>query len=271
MSKLVSGLSKAYDMTPTAFKQNASVEVLKLINEHAGNLLGAFFDILNSEDAAILMNPMFVGNGHDGESPATLRYMEMKKIMSMGSSIVTGLGDIGGITSGLQGTAYSLMWYKLNALYEKLIPPSRRAKKVEYAAWYSWTVAKKAVPGGSLEALLTAAIRQKMYGAVGSFTKAGVTFGTGGVTGYLVNSATAAWIGPYLDSKFGQDTQTIAKALHWFGYLEKVVGRGVGKGPSRKILDVVWTEVALGKTSGVTLDDIIPEPCGWLVIADLLS
>ena len=85
-----------------------------------------------------------------------------------------------------------------------------------------------------------------------------------------MNSA-AAWISPKLDAIFGQDVQTLAKGLHWFGFLEKVVGRGVGKGPSRKILDVIWTEVALGKTSGVTLDEVIGEPRGWLVIADLMS
>lgn len=271
MSRLFWGAKTVFDNTPQPFKQNALVEGTKAVNGDLGNALAAVFELMEmQEEGAGLDNQMFTDNGHDGPSPNTTLYFRVKKALKIGSTIVTNLGDIGGVVSGTQGATYSLMWYKLNALFEKLIPPSRRAKKVEYSAWYSWTVAKKAVPGGSLEAILTGIMRQKMYGAVGGFTKAGITFGTGGITGFLVNS-TAAWIGPKLDLIFGQDLQTFAKALHWFAFLEKVVGRGTGKGPARRILDVIWTELSLGKTSGITLDQVVSEPRGWLVLADLMG
>lgn len=271
MSTLGSGVRTVLNNTPDPFKQNAMVEGVKLVDENLGNSLAAVFELMEMQpEGAGLDNPMFTGNGHEGPSPRTAEYFRAKKMLKIGSVIGTNLLNIGGLSSLGQGGAYGLMWYKLNALFEKLVPSSRRGKKVEYAAWYSWTVAKKAVPSGSLETMMTAIIRQKMYGTAGGLTQAGITFGTGGLTGYLVSS-TAKWIGPKLDQIFGQDVQTLAKGLHWFGFLEKVVGRGVGKGPSRKILDVIWTEIALGKTSGVTLDEIISEPRGWLVIADLLN
>lgn len=271
MSTLSSGVSTVLNATPQPFKTNAVVEGVKSVNEFYGNSLAAIFELMEMEpQGAGLDNPMFTDNGHEGESPNTTRYFRYKKSLKIASTIITNLGDLDGISSGIEGTTYGLMWYKLNALFSKLVPPSRQAKKIEYAGWFDWTVTKKAVPSGSLEAMLTAIIRQKMYGTVGGFTKAGITWGTGGFTGYIVKSG-AKWIGPKLDQVFGQDVQTLAKGLHWFAFLEKVVGRGVGKGPALRILDVLWTDLALGKTSGITFNDIIPEPRGWLVLADFLA
>ncbi len=113
-------------------------------------------------------------------------------------------------------------------------------------------------------------LKQKMYSGGGSAVKAGITFGTGGWIGYFVNSA-AASITPKLNAIFGQDIPPLAQGLHWFAFLETVVGRGAGKGPAMRILDVVWEQFAIGKGSGVSLADIIKEPRGWLVVADLLA
>ena len=57
----------------------------------------------------------------------------------------------------------------------------------------------------------------------------------------------------------------------FYGFVERVVGRGTGKGPYRRILDVIWTELSIGRVLGYTVDDILPEPRGWIVIADLLG
>jgi hypothetical protein len=92
----------------------------------------------------------------------------------------------------------------------------------------------------------------------------------GGVVGYFVSSA-GAYVGKKLDALFGQDIQTLAQGLHWNAFLEQFISRGRGKGPSTQILEVLCSELALGKTSGVTLQEIIPEPDGWLVIADLVG
>lgn len=63
----------------------------------------------------------------------------------------------------------------------------------------------------------------------------------------------------------------LAQGLHWTAFREQVVGGGRGKGPALRILDVIWTELALGKVSLPKLADVVKEPRGWLVIADLLS
>jgi hypothetical protein len=270
MSQTLSNASKAVSYIPTAFKANAAVEGVKAINENAGNLLAGLFDIVLADPASPeLDNPFFTQNGHDGLSPKTNTYLSLLKNLRMAGTIATSLGDVGGVVSASQSGAYSLMWYKLNALYEKLVPPSRRSKAVVYSGWFSYEVAKKAVPKGSLETHMTAIMRQKLYGAAGSATKAGITFSTGGLTGYFVNSA-ASTFAPYLDSWLGQDTQTLAQGLHWFAYLELVVGGGRGKGPALRILEVIWTEFTIGRAFLPALADIVREPRGWLVVADLL-
>lgn len=150
------------------------------------------------------------------------------------------------------------------------MPPSRRAKSVVYAGWFSYEVARKAVPAGSLETRLTAIIRQKMYATAGNAVTAGVKFGTEGLAGFFVDSA-IAWAAPTLDSWFGQDTIVLAQGLHWFAFLETVVGRGRGKGPALRILEMVWNEFSLGKVALPKLEDIVREPRGWLVIAEVLK
>src|SRR5579883_250341 len=165
MSTLSSGVSTVLNATPQPFKTNAMVEGVKSVNEFAGNSLAAIFELMEMEpQGAGLDNPMFTDNGHEGESPNTTRYFRYKKSLKIASTIITNLGDLDGISSGIEGATYGLMWYKLNALFSKLVPPSRQAKKVEYAGWFDWTVKKKAVPSGSLETMMTAIIRQKMYG-----------------------------------------------------------------------------------------------------------
>ena len=270
MTRFASAAATVVNATPTPFKQNAAVEGVKLIDENLGNSLAAVFELMEVEGADLLDNPMFTDNGHDGPSLRTRQYFRAKKLMQVTSIIATNLLDVGGVVSAGQAGSYGLVWYRLNALFKQLIPPSRQAKKAEYAAWYSWTVEKKAVPMGSLEALMIAAMRQKMYGVASSSTKAGITFGTGGFTGFIVNS-TASMIGPKLDQYLGQDVQTLAKGIHWKAFCEQVVGRGTGKGPARRILDVIWSDMSLGRASAVSLDDIIKEPQGWLVIADMMS
>ncbi|HEX7390673.1 MAG TPA: hypothetical protein VF286_11210 [Acidiphilium sp.] len=264
-------LSTAISYIPTPFKANAAVEGVKAINETAGNTLAGIFDLmLGEEEGNGLDNPHFEQNGHEGLSPNTRTYFQVKQGLKIASTIAVSVADVGGLASAAQSGAYSVMWYKLNALFEKLVPPSRRGKPATYSAWYSWEVAKKAVPKGSLESQMTAIMRQKMYGAAGGATKAGITWSTGGITGYFVSSASAV-IAPYLDRMFGQDLQTLAQGLHWFAFLELVVGRGQGKGPALRILDVIWTEMALGRASLPPVAVIVREPRGWLVIADLLS
>lgn len=261
----------------TKFGQSATaglaVEAVKAVDEDYGNLLGGILDIaLSDDDPAALDNPFFTQNGHEGESPHTNGYLYAKKCLGVVGTIGTSLLDAGGITSGASAAQSSLIWYKINGLFEQMIPPSRRAKPPEYAAWYSWQVAKKAVPAGSLEIQMRQILRQKMYCASGGATKAAIAFGTGGLVGIFVNAASSQ-LQDRLDSLFGQDVQTLAQGLHWFAFRESVVGRafGGGKGPACRILQILWNQFAVGRGSMVSLDSVIREPRGWLVIADLLN
>jgi hypothetical protein len=251
----------------------AAVEGVKAVHENAGNLLGGVLDIClaDAEDDA-LDNPHFTQNGHDGPSPNSNRYLFAKKGLGFAGTIATSLADAGGFTSGAVAAQDSVVWYRINALFQKMIPASRRAKPPQYAAWYSWEVARKAVSAGSLEIQLTRIMRQKLYSGAGGATKAGIAFGTGGLLGIFVNAA-ASQVQEGLDAMFGQDVQTLAQGLHWMAYREQAVGRiaGGGNGPANRILDVIWQQFALGHGGAVTRKDIVSEPRGWLVIADLLS
>jgi hypothetical protein len=271
VGSVLSGLSTAVSYIPSPFKSNAVVEGVKAVNENVGNLLAGAIDIANSESTDPgVVNPFFTQNGFDGPSPNTASYFRFKKWGGGAMTLAVSVGDVGGLSSAYQTGSYSLVWYKLNALFQKMIPPSRRAKPVVYAHWYSYEVAKKAVPAGSLETRMTAIMRQKMYGAVGGATKTGITFGTGGFTGYFVNSA-SSWLAPTLEKLFGQDVQHLAQGLHWFAYRELAISHGQGKGPAMRILEILWSDLAIGKSSGVTLEQIVREPCGWLVIADFIN
>lgn len=256
---------------PTPFLANAAVEGVKAYNEDWGNALGGIIDILSSEaDGAGLDNPMFTNNGHDGDSPKTRRYFRVKTGLKGVSTLAVAVLDQSGLAGGYQAASSSVTWYKVNALFNKMVPPSRRAKKVVYAHWYSYEVAKKAVSQGSLEIQMTRILRQKMYSAAGGVSKAAVAYGGGALLGYFVNSAASVWQ-ERLDSVFGQDVQTLAQGLHWFAFLETVVGRGRGKGPALRILEILWADLGLGRASLVSLDDVVREPKGWLVIADIIN
>jgi len=247
------------------------VEGVKAVHEDAGNLLGGVLDLAMAdpeEDA--LGNPYFAQNGHEGESPVTNRYLLAKKGLGIVGTIGTALLDAGGYTSGASAVQSSVVWYRINGLFERMVPASRRAKPPEYAAWYSWAVAKKAVPPGSLEVQMKRILRQKMYGAAGGATKAGIAFGTGGLLGIFVNAASSQ-LQERLDAIFGQDVQTLAHGLHWYAFRELVVGRGGGKGPALRILDLLWQQFALGHGGYVAIADVVREPRGWLVIADLMN
>ncbi len=250
-----------------------AVEAAKFVHEDAGNLLAAVLDIATADDDPdALDNPFFRDNGHDGESPRTQECLLAKKTLGMLSTVTTNVLDIGGLASGASAAQYTAVWIRVNQLFEKMVPASRRAKRVEYARWYSWTVAHKAVPAGSLEIQMTRILRQKMYGAAGGATKTGIALGTGGVTGIFINAA-ASQLQEKLDALFGQDVQTLAQGLHWYAYREQVVGAafGGGKGPAIRILELLWQQFALGRGAMVRLTDVVREPQGWLVIADLIN
>lgn len=250
-----------------------AVEGVKSVHENAGNLLAGILDIaLQDPDGAALDNPFFGQNGHEGPSPKTQEYLFCKKSLGVLGSLAVNLADAGGLTSGAGAVQNSVVWYRINALYNLMVPPSRRGKSIEYAAWYSWQVAKKAVPAGSLEIQMTRILRQKLYSTAGGVTKTGIAFGTGGLAGIFVNAA-ASQIQERLDALFGQDVQTLAQGLHWYAFRESVVGGafGGGKGPAVRILDILWEQAAFGRAANVSLADVRKEPQGWLVIADLVS
>jgi len=256
-----------------SFVAGGVVEGVKAVHEDAGNLLGGILELAMADpDGDALDNPYFVQNGHDGESPVTNRYLGAKKGLGIVGTIGTALLDAGGYTSGASAVQSSVVWYRINALFERMVPASRRAKPAQYAAWYSWTVAQKAVPSGSLETQMTRILREKMYGAAGGATKAGIAFGTGGLLGIFVNAASSQ-LQETLDAIFGQDVQTLAQGLHWYGFREAVVGsvHGGGRGPALRILEVLWQQFALGHGGIVAIADVVREPRGWLVIADLLN
>lgn len=250
-----------------------AVEGLKSVHEGAGNLLAGVLDIAMADaDEDALDNPFFQQNGHDGPSPNTQRYLQARKALGMLGTLGTNLLDVGGITSAASAAQSSAVWVRINQLFEKMVPASRRAKPTVYASWYSWQVAQKAVPAGSLEIQMTRILRQKMYGAAGGATKAGIAFGTGGLAGIFVNAA-ASQLQEKLDALFGQDVQTLAQGLHWYAYREQVVGRafGGGRGPAIRILELLWQQFALGRGSMVSIEHVVREPQGWLVIADLMN
>jgi len=256
-----------------SFVAGGVVEGVKAVHEDAGNLLGGILDLAMADpDEDALDNPYFVQNGHDGESHQTNRYLSAKKGLGVVATIGTSLLDAGGYTGGANAIQSSVVWYRINALFERMVPASRRAKPPQYAAWYSWTLAKKTVPSGSLEIQMKRILRQKMYGAAGGATKVGIAFGTGGLLGIFVNAASSQ-LQETLDAIFGQDVQTLAQGLHWYAFLESTVGRvyGGGKGPALRILEVLWQQFALGHGAIVAIADVVREPRGWLVIADLLN
>ena len=255
------------------FTGNAITEGVKAIHGDTGNLVGGVMELITADaEAPGLDNPMFEQNGHDGKSPKTAEYFMMKKLLKVGGTLGVAVMDIGGITSLAEGTNSGIVWYRINALFEQMIPPSRQAKAVVHnrTGWFSWEVAHKAVSAGSLEIKMRQVLKQKMYSTSGSGIKAAITFGTGGLLGYFVNSAASA-VAPALNSWFGQDIPALAQGLHWFAFAESVVGRGAGKGPAMRILEIVWEQFALGHGSGVSFADVVKEPRGWLVFADLLA
>ena len=264
-------LGKAVSYIPTKVSLGAVSEGVKAVHTGSGNFLAGVFDLITADpENDAIDNPFFTQNGHEGPSPRTADYFTAMKPLVIGATMGVSMMDVVGITSLMQTGAKGLVWYKLNALFEKLVPPSRRAKPVVYAGWFSYEVAKKAVPAGSLEARLTAIIRQKMYATGMSALTATTKLTTEGLAGFFVDSA-IAWAGPTLDSWFGQDTMALAQGLHWFAFLETVVGRGQGKGPALRILEVIWQEFALGSVALPKLEDIVREPRGWLVIAERLK
>jgi hypothetical protein len=277
------GIATAISYIPVPFTTNAVTGIVGAVSEPAGNFLAGIFDVMLADpEEAALDNPFFTQNGHDGPSPKTALYFQTKRSLGVVTTIGANLANATGGASLVQSAASSAVWYKLNTLFKKLVPPSRRAKPAVYAAWYSWEVAKKAVPRGSLEARMTAIMRQKMCTAAGSATQGAISvatsFAAGPLVGYFVSSATAT-VSPYLNQLFGQDVQDLAKGLHWFAFLELVVDHANaltkrpsgGKGPALRILEVIWTEIALGRASKPKIEEIVREPCGWLVIADLLA
>jgi hypothetical protein len=248
-------------------------ELAKGVHDTGGNLVGGVLDLVSAdEEGEGLDNPLFEQNGHDGKSPKTAAYFAIKKQAKMAGTMGIAYFDVGGIASGLEGANSGLVWYRLNALYEAMVPPSRRAKKAEHnrTGWFTWELARKEVKAGSLEIQMGQIIRQKMMSTGGSVFKSAVTFGTGGLTGYFVN-ALGGSIGVGINALFGPDIPGLAMAIHWFAFVEHTISHGRGKGPASRILDVVWEQFALGKGSGVALYDVVKEPRGWLVIADLLS
>ena len=119
-------VSTVVSYIPTKVKLGAVSEGVKAVHEGAGNFLAGVFDLITAEETdTTLDNPFFTQNSHDGPSPATVDYFSIRKGMLVLATMGVALGDIGGIVSVGQGGAYSLMWYKLNALFEKLVPPSR--------------------------------------------------------------------------------------------------------------------------------------------------
>jgi len=250
-----------------------AVEGVKAVHEGAGNLLAGLLDIaMQDDDSQALANPFFGQNGHDGPSPKTRRYLLAKKSLGMASTIGVSLADVGGLASGAGAVQSSVVWFRINQLFNVMVPASRRAKPPEYAAWYSWQVAKKALPAGSLEIQMTRILRQKMYGAATGLAKTSVAYGLGPITGIFVNAAHAQ-VQERLDAIFGQDVQTLAQGLHWYAFREQAVGRafGGGKGPALRILEILWQQMALGRAGYISLADVAREPEGWLVVADLLG
>lgn len=279
----------AFVVTPLA--TNGAVELTKAyVGEPYGNSLSVLIEVITDgreTHANWLNNPLFTAHGHEGASPQTARYFMVKKAAMVAGSAMGAFDPTGGGMNVAQGaiasTAALNMWRKISALFEEMI--LRRglgAKPPEYASWYSWTVAKKAVPPGSLETRMRAIIKQKLWSITSGFGKMGsgaagiaVTCSTltpfvGQMVGYFVNSV-GGLAGKALDNLFGQDTQTLAQGLHWMAFREHVVGRGAAIGPSFRILEVLWTELAVGKASGATLREVVAEPKGWLVIADLIA
>lgn len=255
------------------FALNGVTEGVKALHGDTGNIVGGIFELITAEaEGEGLDNPLFQQNGHDGPSPGTVEYFNAKKALKILGTLPLAKLDIGGVVSTGEAINTGIVWYRINALFEQMIPPSRRAKEPTYnrTGWFSWEVAHKAVSAGSLEIRMRQILKQKLYSGSGSGLKAAITFGTGGWIGYFVNSA-GATIAPALNAWLGQDIPPLAQGLHWFAFAESVVGRGVGKGPAMRILDVIWEQFAIGKGSGVSLAQIIKEPRGWLVIADLLA
>jgi hypothetical protein len=274
----------------TPFVTGGAVELTKAIaGDEYGNSLSVLIEVITDGQETRgnwLNNPHFAANGHDGSSPNTAKYFLVKKSAMVAGSIVGAFDPTGGgvnVATGAFNTyAARLMWTKISGLFEQMI--TRRgmgAKPPVYASWYSWTVAKKAVPPGSLETQMRAIIKQKMWGAASGVGKMGTGAGgvaastmltpfIGQVVGYFINSV-GGLAGKALDKVFGQDTQTLAQGLHWMAFRENVVGRGTAIGPSLRILELLWTELAVGKASGITLRQVVAEPKGWLVIADLVA
>src|ERR1022692_2056569 len=171
------------------FALNGVSEGIKAVHGDTGNIVGGVIELITAEaEGEGLDNPMFEQNGHDGPSPKTVEYFNMKKALKILGTLGVAKLDIGGLVSTGETINTGIVWYRINALFEQMIPPSRRAKEPAYnkTGWFSWEVAHKAVSAGSLETRMRQILKQKMFSGSGSAAKAGITFGTGGWIGYFV-------------------------------------------------------------------------------------
>jgi hypothetical protein len=258
----------------------------------AGGFLFDALDIFLADEESD--NEWFTQNGHDGDSPHTRWYFRLKVGLSAATA-ASSVAGLGAVVKGAQGLESYAQWSRLGALAEKLIPPSRRAKAAVKEGWIpGWRrELKKAVPGGSLEAILFHLIKMKKLSL--SANAGGAALSAGGwlaaYVGTWVADAITAVATSRLAKWYEPSSQALAKILHWRAYREQTLNNALGASfartgggkplaeavarlstdPATRIVQTIWDVTARTLGAGFGVWSVVKEPKGWLVLADVIN
>ena len=268
--------------------------VIDIAKSLGGDALGSGFDALDLylRDDSESDNPYFRQNGYDDPSPDTIWFFRKKFGIGLASAGMS-LAGAGPAIKGATGYESKLTWYKMSALAEQMIPPSRRGKPPVMQGWYGFrTVKQKAVPSGSLETIVYHIIKMKTV-SVGS-NSVGTGLGIAGWLGLNVGSWIADTIHSLasgrLSAWFEPASQALAKVLQWQAFRERVLNRKLGStfgsrlsqgggkagkiqassDPASRIVEAIWDYTAT-LSGGRSPWPFIAEPKGWMVLADVIN
>jgi hypothetical protein len=300
----VSGLASGYKAVGESLAGQTMLEIGKAsLGDLAGEAAGAgggfladALDIFLNDEASD--NEWFAQNGHDGDSPHTRWFFRLKiglNLAGAAATVATSATGLGAVVKGGQGLESYMQWSRLASLAEQLIPPSRRAKAAVREGWVpGWRrQTKKAVPGGSLEAILYHVIKMKKL-SVGA-NVGGAALSAGGwlaaYVGTWVADAVTAVATSRLAKWYEPTSQALAKVLHWQAYREPTLNNLLGASfartaggrplsdvvarlstdPATRIVQTIWDITARTLGVGFGVGSVVKEPKGWLVLADVIN
>ena len=224
----------------------------------AGDLFeirGDLYELLEDDDGDELDNANFTANGYDDPSPETLYYFKKQWWISRAS-----------FTAGAAGKVSS--WFLGGWNVSDLAQQGSGARNAYLNLGVFRSMVGQIPRGGSLAQRLDMVIRMKQIKLASR--GAGLASGFvpyGSVVGAVGNIAKGSLV-EYWD----KDLIAFAAGIHWRAFTENRIGRGQATGPSGRIVHQLFNDYttvgALAAESRDTIDRIIAEPKGWLVILD---